>query len=346
MRKFATVVLFLLVLGLAVFAADGPYVFLKAISVGAEGGWDYLSVDAAARRLYVSHATKVVVIDMEKDEVIGEIPDLQGVHGFAIAPDLGLGFASSGRENKAVLVDLKTLKIVGKVETGENPDCILYVPAHQEVYTFNGRGRSATVFEAKTGNVVATIPLGGKPEFAVFDPATDRIYNNIEDTSQVAVIDAKTHVVAATWPLAPGEEASGMAVDLKNHRLFIVAGNKLMVVMDEQTGNVVTTIPTGEGTDACVFDPGTSLAMGSAGEGMVTVARFEAPDKLTVIQTLATARGARTMTLDPVTHKIYLSAAEYEAAPEPPVGQPAPRPKMKPDSFKVLVYAYSPGEAS
>jgi len=338
MRKVGLGLFLGLMLGLAASAADGPYAFIKSIAVGAEGGWDYLSVDAAARRLYVSHGTKVVVIDMDKDEVVGEIPDLPGVHGFAIAPDLGLGFASNGRENKAAIVDLKTLKITAKVETGENPDCILYVPAHQEVYTFNGRGKSATVFEAKTGKVVATIPLGGKPEFAVFDPGTDRVYNNIEDTSQVVAIDAKAHTVAATWPLAPGEEASGMAIDLKTHRLFIVAGNKLMVVMDDKTGKIVTTIPTGEGTDACVFDPGTGLAMGSAGEGFVTVARFDPPDKLSVIQTLTTAPRARTMTLDPVSHKIYLSTAEYEAPAAAVAGQPAPRAKMKPDSFKVLIY--------
>jgi DNA-binding beta-propeller fold protein YncE len=344
MMKKSLVVFFLLALAATGFAAGPTYKLLKTIPVGGEGGWDYLSVDAGARRLYVSHATKVVVIDIDKDEVVGEITDLPGVHGFALAPELGLGFASNGRENKASIVDLKTLQTIAKADTGQNPDCILYVPGHQEVYTFNGRGQSATVFEAKTGKVIATISLGGKPEFAVYDPAADRIYNNIEDKSTVVAIDAKTHAVAATWPLAPGEEASGMAIDLKSQRLFIVAGNKLMIAMDAATGKVVTTAPTGDGTDACVFDPGTGLAMASAGEGFVTIARYGAPDKLTVIQTLNTARGARTMTLDPKTHKIYFSAAEYEEAPAPVAGQPAPRPKMKPGSFKVLVYG--PAKAS
>ncbi|MCX6559405.1 MAG: YncE family protein [Candidatus Aminicenantes bacterium] len=344
MTKKSLIVLFLLVLTATGFAAGPTYRLLKSIPVGADGGWDYLSVDAAARRLYVSHATKVVVIDMDKDVVVGEIADLPGVHGFALAPELGLGFASNGRENKASIVDLKTLKTIAKADTGENPDCILYVPGHEEVYTFNGRGQSATVFEAKTGKVIATIPLGGKPEFAVYDPAADRIYNNIETKSTVVAIDAKTHTVAAEWPLAPGEEASGMAIDLKSHRLFIVAGNKLMIAMDAATGKIVTTVPTGDGTDACVYDAGTGLAMASAGEGFVTIASYTAPDKLTAVQTLTTARGARTMTLDPKTHKIYLSAAEYEEAPAPVAGQPAPRPKMKPGSFKVLVYG--PGRAS
>jgi DNA-binding beta-propeller fold protein YncE len=338
MRKTTLVVVLALILSAAAFAAEGPYKLLKSISVGGEGGWDYLSVDAAARRLYVSHGTKAVVIDMDKDEVVGEIPELPGIHGLAVAPDLGLGFASNGRENKAAIIDLKTLQVTARVDTGENPDCILYVPAHQEVYTFNGRGKSATVFEAKTGHVIATIPLGGKPEFAVYDPGTDRIYDNLEDMSTVVVIDAKAHTVAATWPLAPGEEASGMALDPKSHRLFIVAGNKLMVLMDDTTGKIVTTVPTGEGTDACVFDPGTGLAMASAGEGYVTVARFDAPDTLTVVQTLPTAPRARTMTLDPTTHKIYLATAEFEPPEAPVAGQPAPRPKMKPDTFKVLVF--------
>jgi len=339
MRKTTLVVLFLLVLGAAAFAATPSYRLLKTITVGAEGGWDYLSVDVNARRLYVSHATKVVVIDVDKDEVVGEITDTPGVHGFAIAPELGLGFASNGRENKISIVDLKTLQTISKADTGANPDCVLYVPGHQEVYTFNGRGQSASVLEAKTGKLIATIPLGGKPEFAVYDPSTDRVYNNIEDKSTVVAIDAKTHTVAATWPLAPGEEASGMAIDLKSHRLFIVAGNKLMIVMDDATGKVVTTVPTGDGTDACVYDPGTGLAMASAGEGFVTIATYTAPDKLDVVQTLTTARGARTMTFDPKTHKIYLSAAEYEEPAAPAAaGQPAPRPKMKPGSFKVLVF--------
>jgi YVTN family beta-propeller protein len=346
MKKTSIVIVGLLVLAAAGIAAGPNYKLLKTISVGAEGGWDYLSVDVNARRLYVSHTSKVVVIDIDKDEVVGEIVDTPGVHGFAIAPELGLGFSSNGRENKISIVDLKTLKTISKADTGTNPDCVLYVPGHQEVYTFNGRSKDASVLDAKTGKLIATIPLGGKPEFAVYDPATDRVYNNIEDKSTVAAIDAKTHAVAETWPLAPGEEASGMAIDLKNKRLFIVAGNKLMIVMDEMTGKVVTTVPTGDGTDACVFDPGTGLAMASAGEGMVTIAKFTAPDKLDVVQTLPTTRDARTMTLDPRTHKIYLAAAEYEAPAAPVAGQPTPRPKMKPGSFKVLVFGPAGGTKS
>ncbi len=316
-------------------AAVEPYRFIKEIPVGGEGAWDYLSVDAAARRLYVSHATKVVVIDTDKDAVVGEIADTPGVHGFAIAPELGLGFASNGREAKASIVDLKTLKTVSKVDTGENPDAILYVPGKQEVYTFNGRGQSATVFEAKSGKVVATIPLGGKPEFAQVDTAIGRVFNNLEDKSTVVAIDTNTHKVVDTWPIAPGEEASGMAIDTKDHLLFIGCRNKLMVVMDYLTGKVVTTVPIGQGVDANAFDQATGLAFASNGEGNVTIAHLDAPDKLTVVQTLPTTRGSRTMTLDSQTHKIYLSAASFEA---PTPGATGQRPRMVPGSFKVLVY--------
>jgi len=345
MKKIILPVLF--GLAVAVCRADGPYHFIKEIPVGGEGGWDYLSVDSAAHRLYVSHATKVVVIDLEKDAVIGEITNTPGVHGLASAPDLGRGIVTCGRENKAAIVDLKTLQTISKVDTGANPDGMLYEPGQQEFYTLNGRGNSATVIDAKTGKVVATIPLGGKPEFAQADSAAGRVFDNLEDKSEVVVIDAKTHTVANRWPIAPGEAASGMAFDARNHRLFLGCDNQLMVMMDSTSGKVVASVPIGEGVDANAFDPGTQLAFASCGgSGTTTIAHEDAPDKLTVVQTLPTARGARTMTLDPVTHKIYLATAQF-AAPAAPVNSStnqaagAPRrqrPQMVPGTFKILVY--------
>ena len=311
----------------------GQYRFLKEISIGGEGGWDYLAVDSAARRLYVSHQTKVVVIDLDKDSVVGEIADTPGVHGIAIAPDLGRVFVSNGRENKASIVDAKTLKTISKVDTGENPDAILYEPSHQEVYTFNGRGRSATVFDAKTGKVVTTVTLGGKPEFAVVDAKAGRIYDNLEDKSEVAVIDTTSHEVLKRWPVSPGEEPSGLAMDLAHHRLIIGCGNKNMVFMDAVTGKVLTTVPIGEGVDANAFDPSMQLAFASCGNGTVTIAHEDTADKFSVVQTLKTEPRARTMTVDPVTHKIYLSSAKFAAPVE---GQR--RPGIVPGSFKVLVY--------
>jgi YVTN family beta-propeller protein len=202
-------------------AADGPYHFLKEIPVGGDGGWDCLSVDEAGHRLYVSHATKVVVIDLEKDVVAGEITNTPGVHALAVAPDLQRGFTSNGREDKASIVDLKTLDTLSKVETGQNPDVALYEPGQYEVYMFNGRGQSATVIDAKTGKVVATVSLGGKPEFAAADAKAGRVYNNLEDKNEVVAIDTKTHQVVNRWPIAPGEEPSGMAIDVAHHRLFL-----------------------------------------------------------------------------------------------------------------------------
>ena len=318
--------------------AAGPYHFVREIPVAGEGGWDYLSVDAAGRRLYVSHGTEVVVIDIDKDAVVGTIADTPGVHGLAVASELKRGFTSNGLEKKAGIVDLQTLKTLSKVETGANPDGMLYEPGQMEVYMFNGRGRSATVFEAATGKVVATIPLEGKPEFGVADPQAGRVFDNIEDKSEVAVIDTKTHSVVATWPIAPGEEPSGMAIDLEHHRLFLGCGNKLMVMVDSSSGRVVASVPIGQGVDANAFDPGTQLAFSSCGDGTVTVAKEETPDKLTVVQTLATEPRARTMTIDPKTHKIYLASAKFEAAPAPTEAAPRPRPKMVPGSFKILVY--------
>jgi DNA-binding beta-propeller fold protein YncE len=340
MRTHRLVVpLALLALGLPLpaRAADGPYRKLEEIPIGGEGGWDYLSVDAAARRLYVSHATKVVVVDIDKDAVVGEIAPAPGVHGIALAPDLGRGFASNGREATASIVDLKTLQIVGTVKTGENPDAILYEPVHHEVYAFNGRSKSATVFDAKTGEVRATIPLPGKPEFAVFDEKAGRVYDNIEDTSQLVAIDTKTHAVAATWPIAPGEEASGLAFDPEGRRLFVGCSNNLMLMVDAAGGEVLASVPIGSGVDANAFDPGTGLAFASSSDGTLTVARPDGRDRLTVVQRLETPKRSRTMTLDPKTHRLYVAAAEFAPPTNGPDGRPQ-RPQVLAGSFKLLVY--------
>lgn len=323
-------------------AAEGPYFFKKDIAITGEGGWDYLSVDAAARRLYVTHGTKVAVIDMDTDTVVGEVAGTPGVHGFAIASDLGRGFSSNGAENKAAIYDLKTLALVSKVETGANPDSILYEPGGKEVYTFNGRGQNATVFDAKTGAVVATIPLDGKPEFAMVDAKLGRIYVNIEDKSVVRAIDIKTHTVAASWSLAPGEEPTGLAFDPKTRRLFSACSNKQIVVMDVDSGKVVTTFPIGAGVDAVWFDPGNNNVLASSSDETLTVAHLDSANKLSLVQTLKTPARARTMALDPKTHNVYVATAQFEAAPPPAPGAPRVRPKMVPGSFHVAVFAMSP----
>jgi DNA-binding beta-propeller fold protein YncE len=308
------------------------------IQVAGEGGWDYLSMDPGAHRLYVSHGNLVVVIDTEKKTVVGEIPDTPGVHGVAIASDLKKGFTTNGRENKSSVVDLTTLKTVTKIETGANPDGMLYVPSTHEVYEFNGRGQSATVIDAIRNSVVATIPLNGKPEFAAVDDKAARVFNNLEDKSELVAIDTKTHQVVNRWPIAPGEDASGMAFDAKHHRLFLGCGNKMMLMVNSENGKVVDHVAIGDGVDANAFDPGTDLAFASCGDGTVTIAHEDSPDHLTVVQTLKTERGARTMTIDPTTHKIYLASAKFE---EPAPGQR--RGRIVPGSFKILVYALESG---
>jgi YVTN family beta-propeller protein len=317
-------------------AAD-LYYFLKEIPVGGEGGWDYLCADASSRRLYVSHNTKVIVIDMDQDQVAGQITGTLGVHGFAVAPSLHRGFSSNGRENNVSVVSLDTLKTVMKVDTGQNPDCILFEPGHMEVYAFNGRSQSATVIDAATGKVTATVPLPGKPEFAAANSTAGRVYCNIEDKHQIVAIDTTTHVVTNTWPIAPGEEASGMAIDTIHQRLFIGCHNKVMEMIDSENGKVLASVPIANGVDANAFDPVTGLAFASCGDGLTTIAKEEG-DQLTVAQTLSTRRGARTMALDAASHKIYLATADYESQDDQPEGQPLRRPRMIPNTFKILVY--------
>lgn len=342
MKKFSVLQSAVLALFTSVTAcySQTQYQLLKEIPIGGEGGWDYASVDSTARRLYVSHASKVVVIDLDADKIVGEITNTPGVHGVAIASDLGKGLVTCGRENKGALVDLRTLQITSKLDTGANPDGMLYEPEQKEFYTFNGRGSSATVIDAREGKVVATIPLGGKPEFPQADPAMHRVFDNLEDKSEVVAIDTQKHEVVNRWSIAPNEEPSGMAIDTKNHRLFLgCGGSKTMAMLDYTTGKVVASVPIGDGVDANAFDPETQLAFASCGDGTVTIAHEDSPEKLTVVQTLKTQQGSRTMTIDPRTHKIYLAAAKYEA------GQ-GRRGRMTPDSFKVLVYGMGRAETA
>ncbi len=314
------------------------YHFLKEIPIGGDGGWDYISVDPASHRLFVSHSTQIVVVDTTRDAVVGTIADTPGVHGIAVAPTLNRGYTSNGRADTVGMVDLQTLKTLGTVPTGHNPDSILFEPAHQEVYAFNGRDQSATVIGAATGKVVTTIELGGKPEFAVVDPGAGLVYDNLEDRNEVAVIDPKTHAVVHRWPIAPGESASGLAIDLVHHRLFLGCDNAMMIVMDSRDGQVVASVPAGAGIDGAAFDPGTGLAFTSNGrDGTVTIVHEDSPTSFRVVQTLETERGARTMAVDPGTHKIYLPTARFEP-PAPGTAGEHHWPTIVPGTFKVLVY--------
>lgn len=318
--------------------ATEPYKFLNEIPIGGEGGWDILTIDSAASHLYLSHATKVIIVDLNKNAVVGEIADTPGVHAFVPVPDLQRGFSSNGKESTSSVVDLKILSTISKIDTGANPDAIVYQPRRGEVYVFNHTGNSATVIDAKAAKVVATIPLGGSPEFAAADSSTGRVYCNIEDKNEVAVIDTTKHEVVARWPVAPGEEPSGIALDATHHRLFAGCHNKMMTMLDTETGTVITTAPIGAGVDGCAFDDATQLAFASCGDGTTTITKEETPDKLTVVQTLTTERGARTMALDPKTHRIYLPSAQFQPPPSPSPGASPARPTIIPNTLKLLVY--------
>src|SRR5262249_23327481 len=263
------------------------------IAVEGEGGWDYLLVDEASRRLYLSHATHVVVYDVDSRKVVGDIPDTPGVHGIALAPDLGRGVVSAGRANYVTIFDLKTLKTVGTVPAGTNPDAILYDSVSKRVFAFNGRSKDATVIDAASGKVLSTFPVGGKPEFAVAD-GKGSVYVNIEDTSELAHIDAQKMAIVHRWPLAPCKEPSGLAMDAKSRRLFAVCDNQMMAVVDADSGNIIATPKIDEGPDAAAFDPGTGNIFSSNGEsGTLTVVHQDAPDSYSLVENVPTEKGAR-----------------------------------------------------
>jgi hypothetical protein len=311
--------------------AGSGYHVIKTIPIGGDGGWDYVYVDSDARRIYVSRGTHVVVVDADTYAVVGDIPDTQGVHGIAVASDLGRGFTSNGRADSVTIFDLKTLKPMGTVKTDGNPDAILYDSVTKRVFTFNGRGKNTTAINAADGSVAGTIPLNGKPEFAAAD-GKGTIYVNNEDTSDLYHLDAQSLKELHHWPLAPCKSPSGLAMDVANRRLFSVCDEKVMAVVNADTGKVVATPAICEGPDAAGFDPSTGYAFASCGDGNLTVIHEDSPDKFTVVENVPTKRSARTMGLDLKTHNIFLPAADFDA--------PAPgerRGKMKPGSFVLVV---------
>ncbi len=318
-------------------AGGSGYHVIKKIPVGGEGFWDYLTFDGEARRLYISHGTHVQVLDPDTGTRVGDIPNTEGVHGIALVPEVGRGFTSNGRSSTVTIFDLKTLKEVGRVRTtGQGPDSVIYDPASRRVFTFNGESHNATAIDAASGTVAGTIELGGTPEFAVAD-GKGRIYVNLEDKSMLLALDSAQLKVESRWPLAPCENPSGMAMDREHLRLFIGCHNQMMAVVDADTGRVLATPPIGRGVDANGFDPGTGLAFSSNGDGTLTIVHEDSPDKFTVVDNVATQRGARTMALDLKTHNVFLVTAEYGPRPAPTAENSHPRPAQVPGSFTVLV---------
>jgi DNA-binding beta-propeller fold protein YncE len=324
--------------GAGAVAAAGPgYRVLTTFKVGGEGGWDYLTADASARRLYISRGTHVIVLDLDSGKHLGDIPDTPGVHGIALAPELGRGFTSNGREGTVSIFDIKTLALISKVKVGENPDAILFDPATKRVFTFNGRSQDSSAIDAASGKVLGTIKLDGKPEFAASD-AKGEVFVNIEDKSELVAIDPNKLQVKATWPLAPCTDPSGLSIDRKHRRLFVGCDNNMMAVVDADNGKVLATPAIGEGVDATVFDDETGLVFASCGgDGVLTVVKEDTPQKFSVAENVTTQKGARTLALDSKTHKVFVVTADFGPPPAATAENPHPRRSIVPDTFVVLV---------
>jgi YVTN family beta-propeller protein len=343
MKKFSHIFLIFIVLfSLSMKAQmnDPSYAVVNKFHLPGDGGWDYLNVDASRGWLFVSHGTMVQVMDVKSGKVTGTIPNTPGVHGIALAPEFNKGFISNGKDTSVTIFDYKTLAFIARIKvTGQNPDAIMYDDFSKRVFVYNGRSANATVIDAKTDAIIATIPLEGKPEFSVTDGA-GKIYVNIEDKNLVDEINATTMKVEHSWPISPGEEPSGLALDNETHRLFSVCSNKLMVILDATNGNIITTLPIGDGCDGVKFDPYYKTAFSSNGEGSITVVLEKPGDKFSVLETVTTQAGARTLAIDEKTHRIYLPTAEFGPAPEPTAENPRPRKTIKPDTFVILEVAF------
>ena len=318
-------------------APAGAYHVAREVKLAGAEGWDYLTFDAPRARLFVTHGTHVEVLDSATLALAGAIADTAGVHGVAIADSLGHGYVSAGASSTIVVFDLTSLARLTEIKsTGDNPDAILYEPTTRRVFAFNGRGRNATAIDTAKNEVIGTIALDAKPEFAVHD-GSGRVFVNLEDRNSIAAIDARSLAVTATWPLAGCEEPTGLAIDRQHHRLFAACSNRVMAVVDSTTGRGVAQVPIGAGVDGAAFDAAKQLAFASGGDATLTVIHEDTPDKFTVAQTVTTKPGARTLTLDERTHRIFLATAQREPAPAATPGQPRPRPAVVPGTFEVLV---------
>ena len=328
-----------LTLAAAAFAAPPTYKVITKIKIGGGARWDYAFLDNANHRLYVSHGTQTEVIDTATDKLVGTISGTNGVHGIAIADDLGRGFTSDGADNDVTVFDLKTLKPIaaigqgGKIKTGQNPDAIIYEPVTHRVFTFNGSSKDATAIDAKTGNVItSSIPVGGKPEFAQVD-GKGHIYVNIEDKNEIIEIDAKDSLVSKRYSIAPCDEPSGLTFDLKKTRLYSVCRNKLMIVSDPATGKVIASLPIGTGSDGVAFDDGYAFSSNGR-DGNITMVSETSPGKFEVVSTIQTQVSARTIAADQRAHKLYLPATEPGPATADTKGK---NPPPIPESFAILV---------
>ncbi len=309
----------------------------RKISIAGDGGWDYLTVDDLNQHLFVSHGDVVNVVDLKTDKTIATILDTKGVHGIAIANEFNKAFITCGKDNTVSVIDLTTFALIEKVKIeGQKPDAVIFDKVTNYIFTFNAKSNDATVLDAKTNKIIKTIPLGGKPEFAVTN-GKNLMYVNVEDKNEIKTVNTKTLEVIATYSVAPGDEPTGLAIDVKTNRLFSVCGNKMMLVLDAKTGKLIQNIPIGDGCDGVMFDTKNNLIFTSNGEGSMTIVKEESANKFTVVQTLETKKGARTIAISQTTKQLYMSTPEFGAKPEPTLENPKPRSSIVPNSFSVLV---------
>jgi YVTN family beta-propeller protein len=318
--------------------AQKPFKVLDKWTVGGEGGWDYLVVDSAAHRLYLTHGARVEVLDIATGKSVGAITGLHGTHGVALDDDGKFGYISDGGGNAVVVFDRGTLQTVATIAAGTNPDGIAFEPVTKTVWAFNGRSKDVTVIDTASRKVIATVALPGKPEFPVAD-GTGVVFDNIEDKNEIVRLDAKSPKITATWPLTSCESPSGLALDKAGHRLFAVCDGKKMAVLDANSGKQVGNPTIGDGPDAAGFDPKNKLAFSSNGEGTLSVIDA-AGSSYKTIETVATAPRARTMALDAETGRVYLVTAQFGPAPAATAANPRPRPSVLPGSFTVLVVGH------
>ena len=317
-------------------ATAGEPASLELFNVGGLGGWDFLTFDPVGRRLFIARGDRVQVWSAQDKKVVAEIAGTEGVHGVALAQGLNRGFTSNGRANTVSVFGLDDLKITKTIDVGVNPDAILYEPAFKRVYAFNGRGRSVSVIDAVGLSVLATVPLGGKPEVAVADGA-GHVFVNIKDTAELVVIDQASNRIQARWPLKPCVEPTGLAIDVAQRRLFSVCGNNKMVIVDADSGRLLADPPIGDEPDGVEFDPASGKAFSANGQGTVTVVQEAGARHFDAVATIPTRPRARTIALDPVSHRLYLVTASYGPTPVPSGDGSRPRPPMLKDTFTVLV---------
>jgi hypothetical protein len=319
-------------------SGSSGYHLVNTVKLGGTGGWDYLTVDPATHRLFISRGTHFMVVDLTQGKIVGDIPDTQGAHGVALAAEFNRGYTTNGRTADSTIFDMATLKVLGNVKTDKDTDGVIYDPFSKRVFTFNGDANTSTAVDAKSGTVAGSVALGGGPEFGATD-GKGHIFVNLEDKSSLVRFDAKTLKLENTWPLAPCESPSGLAIDAEHEILIVGCHNKLMAFVDGNSGKVLGTVPIGQGVDANRFDPGTGYAFASCGDGTITIAHEDSPTKFTLVDTIQTKRGARTMEIDPTNHHVYTVTADFGPAPAATAENPRPRPAILPDTFVLLEFA-------